>query len=107
MQFLAKFLTHLYVCIYAAGDKASFEIELSGSAENVTWLKDNKPLEDRMADRVRKTEVSDHHHRLEILNCTEVDSGLYTARANNGSESSTCSAQLVVEKRKMRNILLS
>lgn len=74
---------------------------LADAADQVTWLKDNKPLEDRLADRVRKSEPSPNHHRLEIYNCAESDSGLYTARANNGSGTSTCTAQLVVQKCKI------
>uniref|UniRef100_A0A1B0CNM4 Ig-like domain-containing protein n=1 Tax=Lutzomyia longipalpis TaxID=7200 RepID=A0A1B0CNM4_LUTLO len=37
-------------------------------------------------------------HKLELQHCREEDSGLYTARANNGGESATCSAQLIVQK---------
>lgn len=75
-----------------------FDIELDGSADSVTWLKDNKPMDDRYADRVRKSEVSANQHRLEIFNCAENDSGLYTARANNGTETATSTAQLIVQK---------
>lgn len=83
-----------------AGDKAVFDVELNAAADQITWLKDNKPLEDRLADRVRKSEPFPNHHRLEIYNCAEGDSGLYTARASSGAESSTCTAQLVVQKSK-------
>lgn len=71
---------------------------LEASADQITWLKDNKPMEDRLADRVRKSEPFPNHHRLEIFNCLESDSGLYTARANNGGETATCTAQLIVHK---------
>lgn len=73
-------------------------MELAATADQVTWMKDNKPLDDRLADRVRKSEPFPNHHRLEIYNCAESDSGLYTARANNGVETSTCTAQLIVHK---------
>ncbi|GAB0092620.1 Obscurin [Sergentomyia squamirostris] len=85
-------------CNIEPGDKASFEIQLENEPTSVTWLKDNKPLEDRLADRVKKTELGNNSHKLELLHCREEDSGLYTARANSGSETSTCSAQLIVQK---------
>lgn len=89
-----------------AGEKAVFDVELNAPADQITWLKDNKPLEDRLADRVRKSEPFPNHHRLEIYNCTEGDSGLYTARANNGAETATCTAQLIVQKSELlRNVL--
>lgn len=67
----------------------------------MTWLKDNKPLDDRLADRIKKTELANNTHKLELQHCSEDDSGLYTARANNGAESATCSAQLIVQKSKL------
>lgn len=40
-------------------------------------------------------------HRLEILNVTESDAGVYTAHATTSSgQNSTCTANLVVQKRK-------
>ncbi|XP_055686183.1 obscurin isoform X3 [Lutzomyia longipalpis] len=85
-------------CNIEPGDKAAFEIQLEGEPTSVTWLKDNKPLDDRLADRIKKAELPNNTHKLELQHCREEDSGLYTARANNGGESATCSAQLIVQK---------
>lgn len=63
------------------------------------WLKDNKPMEDKLADRVTAT-LADNVCRLEIQNVHESDSGIYIARALNANGEATCTAQLVVHKRK-------
>jgi Immunoglobulin I-set domain len=70
---------------------------LSDKISTVSWLKDNKPLDDRMADRISKRQVDANTFELEVKHCRESDSGLYTARAINGTETATCSAQLVCE----------
>lgn len=67
---------------------------------NMQWLKDNKPLDDRLADRVITKENDDLTYSLEIQHCREQDSGIYTARAINGTENASCTAQLIVETRK-------
>ncbi|XP_059609268.1 obscurin isoform X2 [Phlebotomus argentipes] len=85
-------------CNIQPGDKASFEIQLEAEPTSVTWLKDNKPLDDRLADRIKKGELANNTYKLELQHCSEDDSGLYTARANNGADSATCSAQLIVQK---------
>ena len=65
-----------------------------------TWLKDNKPLEDKLADRVKITS-KDALFSLEISNCTPGDSGQYTCRVTApGGETATCSANLEVHNRK-------
>ncbi|XP_047985118.1 obscurin isoform X4 [Leguminivora glycinivorella] len=92
------------------GENASFECSLrSSEAVKITWLKDNKPLTDRLMDRVNITNEA-HDHKLEILHCMEDDSGVYTARAENAKGNSHCTAQLVVsqltdEERRERNAL--
>jgi hypothetical protein len=71
----------------------------------MTWLKDNRPFEDRLADRVL---ISSHENNsrfmLEVQHCRESDSGVYTARATNSIGSATCTAQLVVQECKYGNI---
>ncbi|GLG93475.1 Obscurin [Gryllus bimaculatus] len=82
------------------GQNAVFECKVrSESAASVTWLRDNRPLDDKLADRVIQTSRDDNTtFRLELQHTRESDSGLYTARATNTQGSSTCSAQLVVQE---------
>ncbi|KAK7869432.1 hypothetical protein R5R35_008161 [Gryllus longicercus] len=82
------------------GQNAVFECKVrSESAASVTWLRDNRPLDDKLADRVIQTARDDNTtFRLELQHTRESDSGLYTARATNTQGSSTCSAQLVVQE---------
>ncbi|XP_050698180.1 obscurin-like isoform X5 [Eriocheir sinensis] len=64
----------------------------------ITWLKDNKPLDDKLADRVQQQD-SGSKHTLRVLNCRIDDSGIYTAKATDeANSSSTCSAQLLVQE---------
>lgn len=65
---------------------------------NVTWLKDNKPLEDPLADRLKYIEGANNTYKMEIIHCRESDSGTYIAKTSNGFENATCTAQLIVEK---------
>lgn len=65
---------------------------------NVTWLKDNKPLEDPLADRLTIKEGANNSFKMQLIHCIESDSGTYTAKVSNGFEHSTCTAVLVVEK---------
>ncbi|XP_058124576.1 obscurin [Anopheles ziemanni] len=78
------------------GENAKFSVQVD-ELSNMQWLKDNKPLEDRLADRVITKENDDLSYTLEIQHCREEDSGIYTARAINGTESASCTAQLIVE----------
>ncbi|XP_059058380.1 obscurin, partial [Achroia grisella] len=94
------------------GEKATFECSLRESADSVkvTWLKDNKPLTDRLMDRVNISSKKDGNHKLELQHCREDDSGIYTAMAENVKGTSHCTAQLVVyeltpEERKAKNAL--
>ncbi|XP_044021283.1 obscurin isoform X3 [Aphidius gifuensis] len=81
-----------------AGESASFECTLeSTTSSRMHWLKDNKPLEDKLADRIKITST-ENTFKLQILNVLESDSGIYTARAANGDGKATCTAQLIVEK---------
>jgi len=81
----------------APGEKAVFEARASsGAGVTATWLKDNKPLDDKLADRVKVTS-KDNLFSLELLNCTTADSGQYTCRVTaSGGETATCSANLEV-----------
>jgi len=91
--------------LFTAGDKASFDcvVEADPSAV-VTWLKDNRPLDDKLADRIRISEQG-KIHKLDMLNCRLEDTGLYTARAVNSDGSTTCSAHLIVQTRKHLKIV--
>jgi hypothetical protein len=65
-----------------------------------TWLRDNKPLQDKLADRV-KIMAKENHFTLELQNCMAEDSGQYTCRLTGpAGENITCSAHLEVHKRK-------
>lgn len=82
---------------FTAGDKATFDCSIEGAPHcNVTWLRNNRPLDDRFADRVQMSE-SGKTHKLVIMNCRPEDSGQYTARASNGEGNVSCSAPLVVQ----------
>ncbi|KZC06585.1 Muscle M-line assembly protein unc-89 [Dufourea novaeangliae] len=81
------------------GEVATFECTLqhTDSTTLVQWLKDNKPLEDRLADRVTAS-ATGKTFKLTLQNVLESDSGIYIARAMNSEGQSTCTAQLVVQK---------
>ncbi|XP_041975028.1 obscurin-like isoform X6 [Aricia agestis] len=81
------------------GENATFECVVQDSVERVTvtWLKDNKPLTDRLMDRVNVA-AEGGRHRLQVLHCREDDTGLYTARAENVKGNAHCTAQLVVHE---------
>ncbi|XP_050073153.1 obscurin isoform X1 [Anopheles maculipalpis] len=78
------------------GENAKFTVQVD-ELSNMQWLKDNKPMDDRLADRVITKENDDLSYTLEIQHCREQDSGIYTARAINGTENASCTAQLIVE----------
>ncbi|XP_033609355.1 obscurin isoform X4 [Cryptotermes secundus] len=82
------------------GQNAVFQCELtSDTPTSMTWLKDNRPMEDRLADRVLISSQNDNTaFRLEVQHCLESDSGVYTARATNAVGAATCTAQLVVQE---------
>lgn len=61
-------------------------------------MKDNKPLEDRLADRLTAS-ATGKTFKLQIQNVLESDSGIYIARAMTNEGQSTCTAQLIVQKR--------
>lgn len=83
-----------------AGERAVFECQMEEKSK-VIWLKNNKPLEDKLADRINSLSHNDTRYRLEILGAHESDAGTYTARAVNESGASSCSALLLVEKSKI------
>ncbi|XP_039955247.1 obscurin-like isoform X2 [Bactrocera tryoni] len=84
------------------GESAHFEVQFVEKPGLVVWLKDNKPLEDKLADRVVQTEAAMNSYRLDIKNCSESDAGTYTAKAISGIENVTCSAQLAVGQGKSK-----
>ncbi|XP_020711856.2 obscurin isoform X2 [Athalia rosae] len=83
-----------------AGESASFECTLNESdvPPKMLWLKDNKPLDDKLADRVKIRTINNRTFKLEIQNALESDSGIYTARAVNGDGTASCTAQLIVQE---------
>lgn len=84
-----------------AGNNATFEIQLDAKMSTLTWLKDNKALSDRLADRFSTTVSDGNYYQLHIKHCAESDTGLYSARAcNSNSDAVTCSAQLIVRESK-------
>lgn len=92
--------------LYIAGEMAVFECTLlyTDSTTRVQWLKDNKPLEDRLADRLTAS-ATGKTFRLTLQNVLESDSGIYIARAMNSEGQSTCTAQLIVQQREFtRNL---
>lgn len=99
-------LLNWYDFLFTAGQNAIFECELtSDTPTSVTWLKDNRLMEDKLADRVLISSQKDNtNFKLELQHCRESDSGVYTARATNAVGNSTCTAQLVVQECKYRNI---
>ncbi|KAL0112247.1 hypothetical protein PUN28_011952 [Cardiocondyla obscurior] len=93
------FIKTIEGCNVEPGEVATFECEMltSDSTTRMQWLKDNKPMEDKLADRVSTT-LDDNKCKLEIQNVYESDSGIYIARALNANGEATCTAQLVVQQ---------
>lgn len=52
-----------------AGEPAHFEIQYREKPGLVVWLKDNKPLDDVLADRITQIEAPMNSYRLDIKNC--------------------------------------
>lgn len=82
---------------FSAGENAIFQCKLKDSTEavKVTWLRDNKPLTDRLMDRC-SISGTESDHKLELMHCREDDTGVYTAVAENVKGNAHCTAQLVV-----------
>ncbi|XP_062553320.1 obscurin isoform X6 [Armigeres subalbatus] len=91
------FLKAIHALSVEPGENATFTCQVD-EVSNIQWLRDNKPLDDKLADRVIMKETADQTHTLEIQHCREEDGGTYTARAINGTENASCTAQLIVEK---------
>ena len=92
----------------SAGEAAIFscacELKLQGLT--ATWLKDNKPIGDAMADRV-KIVAKENVFTLSFTSVKDEDKGTYACRVTNASgEATTCSAQLEVHQRKSLALLL-
>ena len=88
----------------SAGEKAIFDCAVESDQPcTVTWLRNNRPLDDRFADRIQVVSKG-RKHSLQMMNCRLDDSGLYTALAASEEGSTTCSASLVVQQRASSNI---
>jgi len=87
------------IFFYIAGEVATFECAMltTDASTRMQWLKDNKQMDDKLADRVSTT-MDNNTCKLEIQNVHESDSGIYIARALNANGEATCTAQLVVQQ---------
>ncbi|KAL7050000.1 hypothetical protein ACKWTF_003934 [Chironomus riparius] len=92
------FMKAIKGCNIEPGETATFEFQLEDKPVNVVWLKDNKPLEDPLQDRMTFKEGDHNAYTMQLIHCRESDSGIYIAKATNGFEHATCTAQLIVEK---------
>ena len=93
---------------YSAGEKATFDCSVEStdpSPLQLTWLHNNRPLDDRFADRIQVLEQG-KTRKLVVMNCRPDDGGLYSAMAVNDQGATTCSASLVVEKRNKIQLFL-
>ncbi|KAG5678438.1 hypothetical protein PVAND_008111 [Polypedilum vanderplanki] len=93
-----QFMKAIKGCNIEPGETALFEFQLEEKPVNVIWLKDNKPLEDPLADRMTFKEGPSNTYQMQLIHCRESDSGIYIAKVSNGFEHATCTAQLIVEK---------
>lgn len=67
---------------FLAGENAKFDIQVKERVSAVQWLKDNKPLDDVLADRILIKEEANNIYSLELLRCVQSDTGLYTAKGS-------------------------
>ncbi|XP_060852356.1 obscurin isoform X8 [Rhopalosiphum padi] len=81
----------------AVGENATFECEIEG-ATKVTWLKNNMPLPNTIANRTSITEDKENNlYKLQLNKVIMSDSGTYTVKAENDLGESTSTALLFVE----------
>jgi hypothetical protein len=81
-----------------AGEKATFSCATDTGAKGCTasWLKDNKPLDGKMADKAKIT-AKENVFSLELSGVQSGDSGQYSCRVTDGNQVTiTCSANLEV-----------
>uniref|UniRef100_A0A2S2PE49 Muscle M-line assembly protein unc-89 n=1 Tax=Schizaphis graminum TaxID=13262 RepID=A0A2S2PE49_SCHGA len=79
------------------GENATFECEIEG-ATKVTWLKNNMPLPNTIANRTSITEDKENNlYKLQLNKVIMSDSGTYTVKAENDLGESTSTALLFVE----------
>lgn len=72
---------------------------LADVPDSITWLKDNKSIDNEKSGRYKATSSDDNKiFRLEITKAEFNDMGLYTAVASNAKGKSTCSCQLIVHE---------
>ena len=89
-----------------AGEKALFSCAVDVGAQGCTasWLKDNKPLDGKMADKAKIT-AKENVFTLEISGVQSGDSGQYSCRVTDQNQVTiTCSANLEVHSRKYNYI---
>ncbi|KAK9877930.1 hypothetical protein WA026_020153 [Henosepilachna vigintioctopunctata] len=80
---------------------AHFEVALNEKPTSLTWLKDNKPINEngKMSGRIQFTTCEEtNEYKLSIKQTREEDSGIYTAVATNEKSVAKCSAQLIVHE---------
>ena len=88
--------------ISIAGEKALFSCAVDVGAQGCTasWLKDNKPLDGKMADKAKIT-AKENVFTLEISGVQSGDNGQYSCRVTDQNQVTiTCSANLEVHSRK-------
>ncbi|XP_025192239.1 obscurin isoform X4 [Melanaphis sacchari] len=86
-----------YESSLAVGENATFECEIEG-ATKVTWLKNNMPLPNTIANRTTITEDKENNlYKLQLNKVIMSDSGTYTVKAENDLGESTSTALLFVE----------
>ena len=88
--------------VFVAGEKAIFSCAVDVGAKGCTasWLKDNKPLDGKMADKAKIT-AKENVFSLELSGVQSGESGQYSCRVTDGNQVTiTCSANLEVHSRK-------
>jgi len=89
------------------GENATFECEIEG-ATKVTWLKNNMPLPNTIANRTNITEDKENNlYKLQLNKVIMSDSGTYTVKAENDFGESMSTALLFVENRKLLSLILN
>ena len=99
---LTKYTNNVIFFKCLAGEAAVFSCatDMAHAGLTASWLKDNKPIGDNMADRAKIT-AKENVFTLTIDKVQSGDSGQYTCRVTNANnETCTCSAQLEVHQRK-------
>ena len=94
--------------LHIAGEKAVFScaVDVGAAGCTATWLKDNKPLDGKMADKAKIT-AKENVFTLEVSGVQTGDSGTYSCRVSDQNQVTiTCSANLEVHSRKYSIMIL-